>query len=193
MIIPVTKTQGFTAEQYLDLEIAAGTRSEYRNGEIVPMTGGTPAHNKILSALNALLWISLRKTDFSLFIVDQRLWIPDQDLYTYPDAMVIRNPVELKLGRKDTVINPILIAEVLSESTQGYDQGDKFAAYRTIPTFQEYILISQTRPHVEHYVKQDGNWQLREYSGMGDYFSLIWVDVKIKIELADLYENIQLD
>lgn len=192
MITPIAKTQRITAEEYLVLEVAAELRSEFRNGEIVPMTGGTPAHNSIMSALNAFLWFSLRKTDYSLFIVDQRLWIPEKNLYTYPDAMVIRNPVQLKSGRKDTVTNPILIAEVLSESTQAYDRGDKFAAYQTIPTLQEYILINQTQPHVEQYVKQDVNhWQLSEHTGIDGVFSLASVDIEIKIELADLYENIQ--
>lgn len=192
MITPIAKTQRITAEEYLVLEVAAELRSEFRNGEIVPMTGGTPAHNSIMSALNAFLWFSLRKTDYSLFIVDQRLWIPEKNLYTYPDAMVIRNPVQLKSGRKDTVTNPILIAEVLSESTQAYDRGDKFTAYQTIPTLQEYILINQTQPHVEQYVKRDVNhWQLSEYTGIAEVFSLASVDIEIKIELADLYENIQ--
>jgi Uma2 family endonuclease len=128
-------TETFTPEQYLELEVESDIRNEYRDGIVVPMTGGTPEHNKIASALNALLWLILREQPYSVFITDQRLWIPAVNLYTYPDVMVIADPVELQLGRKDTVINPFLLAEILSESTKNYDRGEKFEAYRTIATF----------------------------------------------------------
>ena len=113
------------------------------------MTGGTPEHNKIASALNALLWFALRGKPYSLFITDQRLWIPSTDFHTYPDVMVIADPVDLKPDRKDTVTNPLLLAEVLSDSTENYDRGDKFEAYRTLPSLQEYLLIDPSRPHLE--------------------------------------------
>jgi Uma2 family endonuclease len=185
-----TQSKTYTAEEYLVLEVASQTRSEYRNGEIVPMTGGTPAHNKIISALNALLWFGLRGKPYSLFMTDQRLSIPAAKLYTYPDAMVIHNPVELHPGRKDTVTNPILIAEVLPDSTKDYDRNEKFAAYRTISTFQEYLLIDQYQPHVEQYVKQESNkWLLTEYSGKDA--QVILSSIPVEIELADLYENVE--
>ena len=109
-----TQPKPYTAEEYFALEVESPIRSEYRNGEIVPMTGGTPDHNQIISPLNALLWFGLRGKPYHLFITDQRLWIPAQNLYTYPDAMVIPSPIKLQPGRKDTVTNPILIAEVFS-------------------------------------------------------------------------------
>jgi Uma2 family endonuclease len=190
MVVTVSDPKTYTAEEYLALEVESVTRSEYRSGEIVPMTGGTPSHNKIISALNALLWFGLRKKPYSIFMTDQRLWIPDRNLYTYPDAMVIANPLQLQAGRKDTVTNPLLIAEVLSDSTQGYDRGDQFAAYRTIPTFQEYLLIDQTQPHIEHYVKQDSNqWLFTEHNGMESKISL--VSVAVEIAAAELYENLE--
>jgi Uma2 family endonuclease len=190
MVVTVSDPKAYTAEEYLALEVESATRSEYRSGEIVPMTGGTPSHNKIISALNALLWFGLRKKPYSIFMTDQRLWIPDRNLYTYPDAMVIANPLQLQAGRKDTITNPLLIAEVLSDSTQGYDRGDKFAAYRTIPTFQEYLLIDQTQPHVEHYIKQSSNqWLFTEHNGMESKISL--VSVAVEIAAAELYENLE--
>jgi Uma2 family endonuclease len=185
-----TQSKTYTAEEYLVLEVESQTRSEYRNGAIVPMTGGTPAHNKIISALNALLWFGLRGKPYSLFMTDQRLSIPAAKLYTYPDAMVIHNPVELHPGRKDTVTNPLLIAEVLSDSTKDYDRNEKFAAYRTISTFQEYLLIDQYQPYIEQYVKQNSNqWLFTEYSGKNAGVTLS--SVPIKIALSDLYENIE--
>lgn len=177
------------AEVYLALEVESEIRHEYRDGEIVPMTGGTPAHNEISSLLNALLRVALKGQPYSIFVADQRLWIPAVNLYTYPDIMVTSRPVDLQPGRKDTVMNPILIAEVLSDSTEGYDRGDKFAAYRTISTFQEYLLIDQYRYHVEYYHKQAENqWLLMEYREPEASFTLR--SLPVSIALGDLYEAI---
>jgi Uma2 family endonuclease len=131
-------TKTCTAEEYLELELelASETRSEYRNGEIVPMTGGTPDHNDIAGNLYILLKLALKGKNHRTFYTDQRLWIPDRTLYTYPDVMVIEKPLQLQTGRNDTVINPCFIAEVLSKSTQDYDRGEKFVAYRTIESFK---------------------------------------------------------
>lgn len=190
MTIASLPTKTYTPEEYLALEVEVDTRHEYRNGAIVQMTGGTPSHNKIISAFNALLWFALRGKPYSLFMTDQRLWIPDCDLYTYPDAMVIGDPLQLQPGRKDTVTNPILIAEVLSDSTKAYDRDEKFAAYRTISGFQEYALIDQYKPHVEQYVKQDVNqWLFTEYSAKEARFRLS--SVAVEIALTDLYENVE--
>lgn len=187
-----TSVKRYTAEEYLALEVESETRNEYRNGEIVPMAGGTPDHNQLSSALNALLWLGLRKKPYSVFVTDQRLWLPAVGLYTYPDVMVIANPVELQPNRKDTVMNAMLIAETLSDSTEGYDRGDKFAHYRTMETFQEYVLIHQYRPCVEHYVRQsESQWLFTEYVGLEASFEL--VSVGVAIALADLYEAIEFE
>jgi len=152
-MIAQTEKKIYTAEEYLDLETASEIRSEYRNGEIIPMTGGTPNHNDIAGNLYILLKLALKGKDCRTFYADQRLWIPSVSLYTYPDVMVVPKPLELQTGRKDTVTNPCFVAEVLSKSTQNYDGSEKFAAYRAIPTFKKYLLIDQYRIHVEHYVK----------------------------------------
>jgi Uma2 family endonuclease len=189
--LPVT-SKSYLPDEYLAMEVECDVRNEYRDGVVVPMTGGTPAHNKLISAMNALLWFALRGKPFSVFMADQRLWIPECNLYTYPDVMVIADPIQLKAGRKDTVINPLLIAEVLSESTQSYDRGDKFAAYRTLPTLVEYVLIDQFQPRVEHYLKQSTHqWLLTEYLGQESSLSL--KTIAVEIALADLYEAVDLD
>ncbi len=189
MAIITSPTEIHPPEQYLDLEVESDIRNEYRDGIIVPMTGGTPEHNKIASALNALLWFSLRDKPYSVFVTDQRLWIPAVNLYTYPDVMVIVDPVELKPGRKDTVTNPLLLAEVLSESTKNYDRGEKFEAYRTIPTFREYLLIDQERSYVEHSVKQSENqWLMTEYRSVNDQIKL--VSVPAELGLKDIYAGV---
>ena len=192
MAIATSPPQTYSAEEYLALEVKSDIRSEYRNGAIIPMTGGTPAHNEIASIFNALLRVCLKGQPFSIFVTDQRLWLPERDMYTYPDAMVTPRPVELMPGRKDTVVNPILLAEVLSESTENFDRGEKFACYRTISTLQEYILINQYRPHVEQFVKQSENqWLFTEYCGLEE--SLRLMSVPVEIALADLYEAFAFD
>ncbi|WP_416670958.1 Uma2 family endonuclease [Egbenema bharatensis] len=189
MTIAPRQPKPHTAEEYLALEVESEIRHEYRNGEIIPMTGGTPEHNEITGNLIYLLKSVLRGQPYSIFVTDQRLWIPDLDLYTYPDVMVIQRPLELKPGRKDTVTNPVLIAEVLSDSTQGYDRGEKFAAYRTIPTFQEYLLIDQSKAHVEQFVWQsEHQWLFTEYKGLEAQIGLS--SVPVEIGLKDLYEGV---
>jgi Uma2 family endonuclease len=169
----------YTIEEYLELELASETRSEYRNGEIVPMTGGTPDHNDIAGNLYIPLKLALKGKAYRTFYTDQRLWIPDRSLYTYPDVMVVEKP-----------LNPCFIAEVLSQSTQDYDRGEKFGAYRTLKSFQEYLLISQYRVHVEHYVKTSVNqWLLSEYSDPTVILTLNTFGLQLQI--ADFYENIE--
>lgn len=188
-MIAQTENKTYTTQEYLELEIASETRNEYRNGEIIPMTGGTPNHNDISSNLVVALKLALKGKPYRTFITDQRLWIPEVSLYTYPDVMVLPKPIALQIGRTDTVVNPCFIAEVLSKSTRNYDSGEKFAAYRTIPTFVEYLLIDQYRIHVEHFVKTDTNqWLLSEYDDPNITLSLGAFEFQIKI--ADIYENI---
>ncbi|BBD59918.1 hypothetical protein NIES2109_27090 [Nostoc sp. HK-01] len=188
-MIAQPETKHYTIEEYLELEIASETRSEYCDGEIIPMTGGTPDHNDIASNLVAILKAALRGKPYRVFILDQRLWVPDANLYTYPDVMVLPKPIELQMGRKDTVVNPCFIAEVLSKSTQNYDRGEKFVAYRKIPTFQEYLLIDQYRVHVEHHLKTSAHqWLFSEYDDPNVTLSLSTLELQISI--AELYENI---
>lgn len=188
-MIAQPETKHYTSEEYLELEIASEIRSEYRDGEIIPMTGGTPNHNDIAGNLYILLKSALKGKDYRTFYADQRLWIPSASLYTYPDVIVLPKPLELQTGRIDTVVNPCFIAEVLSKSTQNYDRGDKFVAYRQIPTFQEYLLIDQYRIHVEHHVKTAAHqWLFSEYNDPNITLSLNTFELQIKI--AELYENI---
>jgi Uma2 family endonuclease len=192
MTIAQTKERIYTPEEYLELEIASETRSEYRNGEIIPMTGGTPNHNDLASNLLVSVKTALKGKPYRVFIADQRLWIPAANLHTYPDIMVVPKPIELQTGRKDTVTNPCFIAEVLSKSTQNYDRSEKFVAYRTIPSFGEYLLISQYSVRVEHHVKTaPDRWLLSEYTDPSTILTLSSFDLQLSI--ADLYENIEFE
>lgn len=180
----------YTPDEYLELELASETRSDFCNGVIIPMTGGTPDHNEIAVNLASLLKFDLRGKPYRIFATDQRLWIPDRNLYTYPDVMVVEKPIQLQGGRTDTLVNPCFIAEVLSKSTQDYDHGEKFSAYRTIPSFGEYLLVDQYSIHVEHYIKTAANqWLLSEYDAPDITLNLQTVAAQINI--AALYENIE--
>jgi len=175
-------------EGYLAQEETAEQRHEYVDGEIIPMPGGTPSHSRIILNFAGSLNHSVRKDDYQVFASDQRLWIPECCIYTYPDIFMIREPMQLQEGRKDTVINPILVVEVLSRSTRNYDKDGKFAAYRTIPSFVEYILVEQDKPHVEQYTKVPEGWLMREYSGLEATVSLD--AIAFEISLADLYNKV---
>jgi len=190
MVSAVTDVKTFTDEEYLALEVGSDVRSEFRAGEIVEITGGTPAHNRISGALHAIAWYQLRRKPYAAFVTDQRLWLPKADLHTYPDLMVVADPIELKPGRKDTVVNPILIAEVLSDSTEAYDRNQKFEHYRTLETFREYLLVDQYRPHIERYEKQSKKqWLFTEYTDLEASFTLS--SVAVEIAMADIYEGIE--
>lgn len=192
MIMQAEAKKIFTPEEYLDFEVNSDIRHEYINGEIIQMTGGTPEHNEIASILNAALRFSLKGKPYSIFVADQRLWIPTRKLYTYPDVMVVPRPLERQQGRTDTITNPVMIAEVLSKSTKSYDRDEKFSAYRTIPTFQEYLLIDQYTAHVEQYSKTDSHkWIFTEYDDPESYISLS--SIPFEIRLADIYESVEFE
>lgn len=179
----------YTPKEYLDLEINSEERHEYINGKVVLMAGGTPNHNKISLNLSAALNVALKRQPYEVFITDQRLWIPEKRIHTYPDVMVMAQPIEYSEGQRDTLINPVAIAEVLSKSTRNYDKDEKFAAYRTIPSFQEYVLIDQYSLHVEQYCKTDlKKWTFLEYDLEDD--TLEFASIPFQIGLTDLYDKV---
>jgi Uma2 family endonuclease len=192
MTMQAEEKRVYTLEEYFELEVNSDERHAYIDGEIILMTGGLPNHNRIAGNLYSLLNFLLKKHPFIPFFTDQRLWIPERKIGTYPDVMVMSKPLEYAVGRRDTLVNPRLIAEVLSKSTQDYDRSDKFLAYRTIPTFQEYLLIDQHSIHVEHYFKTDKRrWILTEYKDLDEKVSL--QSLGCEIAIADLYEDINFE
>ncbi|WP_396799051.1 Uma2 family endonuclease [Microcoleus sp. FACHB-1515] len=183
------KQRYYSPEEYLALEVNAKERHIYMDGEIIEMPGGTPNHNQIAGNLYASLNFALKRQPFQGFITDQRLWVPNLRSFTYPDVMVIAQPIELMEGRKDTLTNPLIIAEILSNSTESYDRAQKFAAYRSISSLQEYVLIDQYAMHVEHYAKAESRkWIFCEYDGEDSILTL--ASVVFQISLADLYDKV---
>jgi Uma2 family endonuclease len=188
----ITQQRYYTPEEYLELEEAAEYKSEYINGQIIPMAGGTINHNRISLNLSAALNFAFRQQDYEVFMGDLRLWIPQKLTYTYPDVMILAGEPEFFNNRKDIILNPQIIVEVLSKSTKGYDSEDKFQAYRTISTFQEYLLIDQTRIHVEQFSKTGKKqWTLREYDEEDEAIAL--VTVPFEISLQDLYNKVNFE
>ena len=176
-------------EEYRNLETRAETKHEYQDGEIIEMTGGSINHNSILINLIVLLKLALRGTNYRLQSSDLRLWIPQYNRGLYPDLMIIAGEPLFSDNRNDEILNPCLIIEVLSPSTSGYDRGDKFRYYRSIPQLNQYLLVSQGEILIESYSKTSENhWLLQEYIPARGIISLD--SLGISLNLADIYEGI---
>ncbi len=192
MVAQVQTPPTYSPEEYLALEIASETRNEYIHGEIVPMAGGMPNHNQIALNLAGSLNFLLRRQPYRVFISDQRLWIAQPGISTYPDVMVVQGDLIYQEGRQDTITNPVLIIEVLSKSTGNYDQGEKFTFYRTIPTFQEYVLVDQYSHHVQQYAKTGvKKWDFQEYDSLAD--EVRFASLSLAIALTDIYDKVDLE
>lgn len=185
----VTQQRYYTPEEYLAIEETAEYKSEYIDGQIISMGGGTANHNRIAGNLYAVMNFAFRQKEYEVFNSDMRLWLPQKLIYTYPDAMIIVGEPEFYNNRTDIITNPQVIIEVLSKSAKGYDREDKFQAYRTIASFQEYLLIDQTRIHLEQFSKTGKKqWNLREYDEEDEAIAL--VTVPFEISLQDLYDKV---
>jgi Uma2 family endonuclease len=183
------KPRLLTPTEYLDREVVAEVRSEYIDGKIVEMAGGTTNHNEIVTNLCANLKPLLRPKNFRLFTENVRVWIEAYRVYTYPDVMVIAgNPVYHGIGTT-TVVNPELIIEVSSRSTKNYDRGDKFDFYRSLDSLQEYVLIDQSRCHVMQFTKTDtAQWLLTDYQDLSA--SVLFTTLALTVSLDDIYAGV---
>lgn len=187
--LQATEKRYYTPEEYLALEETAEYKSEYHDGEIVPMTGGSTNHNRIARNMLIALSLQLRGQDYEVFIGDVRLWIPKFKRFTYPDVMVIAGQAEYYNNRKDTITNAQVVIEVLSKSTKGYDRGDKFQFYRTIPSFKEYILLDQSQIFIEQYTKQENKrWSYSVYDQ--EDAALTFSSFQVEVPLEDIYDKV---
>ena len=187
-----TQKRYYTPEEYLQLEETAQFKNEYRDGEIVPMTGATTNHNKIALKFCRSFPLNVKGQNYEIFIGDVRSWIPRYRLYTYPDIMVIQGEPVYQGTSNTIVTNPLMIVEVLSKSTKDYDRGDKFKYYRSIPEFREYILIDQYSFYVEQFNKNSvGKWVLTEYESENAVLAL--ESIEVQIQFSDLYQRVNFD
>lgn len=189
----------YTIEQYLEWERQAEERSEFIDGEIYAMAGESGEHADISANLAMLVATQLRATECRARIKDTKVRSGalaehfGRGMISYPDMVVICGEPVYHDNKKDIVLNPTVIFEVLSESTEEFDRGVKFTRYRNFnPTLTDYILISQKEPRVEHYHRlESGEWLLREYIGLGSTVDI--ASINCRISLADLYERVDLE
>jgi Uma2 family endonuclease len=199
-MITIAPPRHYSPAEYLALEETAESRSEYQNGAIIAMTGGSINHNQIVISLCLLLRLAL-KTQPSpvpqktrVFSSDVRLWIPTYNCYTYPDVLVIQGEPQLQDDRSDIVMNPTLIIEVLSKSTRDYDRGEKFKYYRSLPSFAEYLLVDQFQMQVDQFRKiknpktTEEAWIFQSYDQPTAQIELSALGISLRME--DIYEDI---
>jgi Uma2 family endonuclease len=180
----------FTAEQYLDLERHSEIRHEFLDGTVYAMSGGSPAHSAICFNLAVSIGLQLRGTNCKGFSPDMKVRAGDKRLYAYADLAVACGENFFHDEHGDVLLNPIVIFEVLSRSTEAYDRGEKFERYKTIETLTDYVLVSQDRPRLEHFSRQpDGTWSLTEMSGLES--SLDLSSVNCRLPLAEVYDRIE--
>jgi Uma2 family endonuclease len=181
-----------TPEQYLEIERAAEHKSEYYQGEMFAMAGAGWTHNRLVANLIARIDPQLRSSrGCQICPSDMRVRVSETGLYTYPDVLVVCGQPQFLDDRSDTLLNPTLIIEVLSPSTEAYDRGRKFEHYRAIDCLSEYLLVSSDRVHADLYSRQPGGlWLLTAAGSLEDTLDL--ASTGCKLVLGDVYENVGL-
>ena len=188
MIAARMKPRWISPEAYLEQEETAAERHEYFDGGISLMAGGTHNHEMIRGNLLTALHQHGRSRKCIAFGSNMKILVKQNGLYTYPDAMLVCGKPEFAADRNDIITNPLLIVEVLSDSTQSYDRGDKFARYRAIPSFTHYLLIHQDRPLVEYHQKTSRGWLSTELTGLETVLTL--AELECQLPFTELYADV---
>ncbi len=183
--IPKTR---LTAAEYLAIERKAETRSEFFAGEMFAMSGASRGHNLISVNLSSALSTQLKDRPCEVYSTDMRVRVPS-GLYTYPDVVVVCGEPRFEDDGVDILLNPLVLIEVLSESTADYDRGTKFKHYRQIPSLREYVLVDQAAAQIEHFVLgHDGKWKLTELAGLDKMLTLD--SIGCRIPLTEVYRKV---
>ena len=175
--------------EYLEIERKAEFKNEYYKGEIFAMAGATKEHNKIVAALIGELYAFLKGKGCDVFPSDLRVYNQDNGLYTYPDVTIVCGKEEYLDDKFDTLLNPTVIFEVLSPSTEDYDRGTKFKLYRTIPSLKNYVIISSTEYSAEVYTRAEGDKWILSTTKNNDLSITISV-IDYEMVLADVYAQV---
>lgn len=183
------RKQWISPEEYLALERQAEAKSEYFAGAIFAMAGASRTHNLILANTIVSLGVSLKGRSCDIYANDMRVEVASTGLYTYPDVVVVCGQPQFKDAHEDTLLNPTVIVEVLSDSTASYDRGEKFEHYGTLPSLTDYLLVSQDRAAVEQRVRTDHGWQLAFHYGLDAVVPLPAIGCELR--LSDVYDRIQ--
>jgi len=182
----------FTVAEYLSMDRDASEKHEFAFGEIYAMGGASARHVEIVGNIVSELRNHLRQRPCRVYSTDLRLCVDADNRYTYPDVVVVCSQPQFLDDRLDTLLNPDLIVEVLSESTRNYDRGDKFQQYRGIPSFREYLLVDQAKAHVERYSKQqDGTWSLWETDSLDHVVHL--ESIAVMLPVSEIYLKVEFD
>ena len=180
-----------TPEEYLEGERSAETRSEYYAGEVFAMAGASREHTLIAANVLAGIHRQFAGRPCEVYQSDMRVKVSATGLYTYPDVVAICGEARFEDGEHDTLANPLVLVEVLSESTEGYDRGTKSEHYRRIESLREYVLIAQDKVHVEHFVRQpDNTWLLRETEEPNDTLTL--PAIQCELTVAEIYDKVEM-
>lgn len=181
-----------STEEYLARERRAEFKSEYFNGELFAMAGAQQAHNLIVGNLLRTLGNQLLERDCKVYSSDMRVKIAKINKYTYPDVVVTCGKENFEDAEVDTLLNPVVIFEILSDSTEAYDRGKKFQHYQFLESLSEYVLISQDAVRVEQYIRQsDKTWQYSQYQELGDLVKL--ESVNCELALKDVYVKVEIE
>lgn len=178
-----------TPEEYLAWERKADTKHEYLRGEIIAMSGASRAHSLIVTNISGELYIQLKGGTCEVHTNDMRVRTSPEASYFYPDVAVVCDTPRFEDNTFDTLLNPIVLVEVLSPSTQVYDRGEKFKHYQQLTSLREYILVSQDEVGVERYRRQGTEWQPTEFRSLADVLSLTSIDCELS--LADMYRRVE--
>jgi Uma2 family endonuclease len=179
----------YTPAQYLDLERKADFKSEYCNGFIVAMAGATKEHNQISGNIFRRIGNQFEDRSCTVYISDMRVFIDATGLYTYPDVAAVCGEAQFLDDVVDTLLNPTVIVEVLSHTTESYDRGRKFNHYRQLPSLQEYVLVAQDEVLVDHFTRQGDQWLLTMFRSLDDVLTLVSIDCAIS--LREIYAKVQ--
>ena len=188
MSSPVVQPR-YTPEEYLALERKATQKSEYVNGQVFAMSGASRAHNLIAGNVYREISSQLKGRPCEAYVSDMRVKVSTTGLYSYPDVVAVCGEIRFDDEQKDTLLNPTVLVEVLSSSTEAYDRGEKFALYRRLESLQEYVLIAQDKVRVEHFVRQGDQWVLTEASNLDDTVHL--ASIGCRLALREVYDKVE--
>lgn len=188
----VRKPKSYTLAEYLDKEEMAVNKHQFFNGKIQQVAGAKAKHNQIALQVASALLVSVKKLSqkYKVYNSDQKIYIASENIALYPDALVISEKPEFYEGREDLITNPLLIVEVLSKSTQGYDRGEKFMLYQRCPSFREYILIEQETLKVESWCRiKENTWERTFETDRSK--SLAVRSIGVELSLEDVYADVE--
>ena len=175
-------------EEYLTIERNAEFKSEYFDGVAYAMAGGSERHNLITGNLVTELNVQLRAAPCRVYPSDMKVRLPNSKRFFYPDVSVICGETQFADEERDVILNPVLIVEVLSESTEAFDRGKKFSSYQQIESLREYLLVAQDEFVVEHYLRQEDGWLYTKASGLDSALDL--PALNCRMALSDIYNKV---